>query len=85
MPQKDYVDFGKMTEVREIGRIAIEDKSAMSFMTADKIEEILFNEKGYIENNTFVTIHQMANVYSRPASKYEVRIDENSVDIQIDE
>ena len=53
-------------------------------VNADGIEEIIFKERGYIERNTFVTSHQMANVYSKPASRYEVRIDENSVDIQIE-
>ena len=84
MPQKDSPDFDKMWALRTIGRIAINDKEHVHMINSDRIEEIIFKEKGFIEHNTFVTSHQMANVYSKPASKYEVRIDENSVDIQIE-
>lgn len=84
MPQKDTDGFDRLNGIINIGRIAIEDKDNMTFLNADQVEQIIFKQKGYIESNTFVTSHQMANVYSRPSSKYEVRIDENSVDIQIE-
>lgn len=84
MPQKDSPDFLKMKELLTVGRIAIDGKEYPAMVNADCIEEIIFKEKGYLERNTFVTSHQMANVYSKPASRYEVRIDENSVDIQIE-
>ena len=84
MPQKDTDGFENLNGIINIGKIAIQDRENMTFANADRIEEIIFKEKGYIENNTFVTTHQMTNVYSRPVSKYEVRIDESSVDIQID-
>lgn len=84
MPQKDSPDFLKMEALLTVGRIAIEGKEHPAMINADGIEEIIFKEKGFIERNTFVTSHQMANVYSKPASRYEVRIDDNSVDIQIE-
>lgn len=84
MPQKDSPDFLKMEELLRVGRIAINGEEHPAMINADGIEEIIFKEKGFIERNTFVTSHQMANVYSKPASRYEVRIDENSVDIQIE-
>ena len=37
----------------------------------------------FIENNAFVTSHQLTNVYTKAVKRYEVRIDENSVDIQL--
>lgn len=84
MPQKDSPDFEKMRKLIAIGKIATADRESYSFMNADRMEEIIFKEKGFIEKNTFVTTHQMANVYSKPASRYEVRIDDSSVDIQIE-
>ena len=39
----------------------------------------------HIENNTFVTSHKMTNVFNNPFTKYEVRIDENAIDIQINQ
>ena len=47
------------------------------------IEKTLFNDFNFIEKNTFVTSHQMSNIYTDAQKLYEVRIDENSVDIQI--
>jgi len=35
-------------------------------------------------NNIFVTSHQTANVYTKPAAHYEVRCDDKSIDIQVD-
>jgi hypothetical protein len=53
--------------------------------TCDEIERIIFGKPFYIENNAFVTTHQLANVYTEGAKKYEVRIDATSVDVQISE
>lgn len=45
----------------------------------------MFGSPTYLNNNIFVTSHQIANVYTRPAAHYEVRCDEKSIDIQVDE
>ena len=83
MPEKDMYGFEKMYEIIRMGQIVSADRESFSINTADNIEKILFGTKGFIEKNTFVTTHQLANVYSKPASLYEVRIDDNSVDVQI--
>lgn len=83
MPEKDMVGFDKLYEIIRMGQIVSEDRDSYSINTADNIEKLIFGAKGFIEKNTFVTTHQLANVYSRPASLYEVRIDDNSVDVQI--
>ena len=83
MPEKEMYGFEKLYEIIRMGTIVTEDKDSFSLSTADSIEKILFGSIGFIEKNTFVTTHQLANVYSRPASLYEVRIDDNSVDVQI--
>ncbi len=44
---------------------------------------MIFGEPYFIEENSFVTTHQLTNIYTEPSTKYEVRIDENSVDIQL--
>lgn len=85
LPEKEMYGFDKLKEIIRMGTIATADKSSYSLNTADAIEKILFGTKGFIEKNTFVTTHQLANVYSKPASLYEVRIDDNSVDVQITE
>lgn len=78
--------FNNLYEIRRLGSIASNASLRhIQHYSSDDIEQIIFGRKFYLENNTFVTSHQMANVYSEPGMKYEVRIDDNSVDIQISE
>ncbi len=84
IPHPSTDGFKNLYEIRNLGRLATDVVSEhVKTYTCDDIEQILFGKKFFLENNTFVTSHQMANVYTEPGMKYEVRIDENSVDIQI--
>ena len=47
------------------------------------LEDLMFDDPNYLENNTFSTSHQSVNVYGLPEKCYEVRTEENAVDIQI--
>lgn len=80
LPHKDMDDFKKLREINRLGTLSKGWKS----WTCDQLENIMFGRSQYIENASYVTSHQMANVYLPQADyRYEVRIDENSVDIQI--
>ena len=84
MPHKSTDGFENLREIIKMGRIALKSPDTVSLKyTSDALEDILFGKKFYIENNTFVTTHQMTNVYTEPEKLYEVRIDEQSVDVQI--
>lgn len=84
IPHKDTVGYENLVEINKIGRIIIENcKGEYQYFTSDQIEKLIFGQSKYLEENTFVTSHQMANVYTEAGMKYEVRIDENSVDVQI--
>ena len=84
MPHKSTEGFDNLRELMRLGRIAIKypESTSMKY-TSDSLENVIFGRKFYIENNTFVTTHQMANVYTAPEKLYEVRIDESAVDVQI--
>ena len=82
MPDKDYEHFDDL-QAKNIGVIARERKEELTLKTAQEMEKIMFDDGHYLEHNTFVTTHQLANVYTAPSSKYEVRIDDKSIDIQI--
>lgn len=83
LPHKDTDGYENLYEINTIGNIAMRlDNSVLSY-TCDEIEEIIFGRKFYIESNTFVTSHQLTNVYTKASKKYEVRIDEKSIDIQL--
>ncbi len=84
LPHIDTDGYENLYEINTIGTIATRNSNNVSTYTCDQIEEILFGRKFYIENNTFVTSHQLANVYTKASKRYEVRIDEKSVDIQLE-
>lgn len=84
IPHKDTEGYYNLREINSLGRIIINTcQGEYKFFTSDEMEKILFGRTNYLEENTFVTSHQMANVYTETGVKYEVRIDENSVDVQI--
>lgn len=49
------------------------------------IEEMIWGNEIYLEENTFSTGHQMVNVYRKPERYYEVRSDDSAIDVQIHE
>ena len=46
-------------------------------------EDLMFDDPNYLENNAFSTSHQSVNVYGLPERRYEVRTEDNAVDVQI--
>lgn len=83
LPHKETDDYIYLDEINKLGKIASDMKNSVLLYTCDEIEDIIFGRKFYIESNSFVTSHQLTNVYSKASKKYEVRIDEQSIDIQI--
>jgi len=49
------------------------------------IEELVFGSKTYLEDNSFSTSHQLVSVYRKPEKRYEVRSEDNAVDVQVHE
>ena len=84
MPNTDYQFFSNMDAARMVGKLMFETGDCLSY-SCDALESVIFGQSGYIEGNTFITSHQATNVYSDCIEKYEVRIDENSIDIQMKE
>lgn len=84
IPHVDTDGYENLNEIQSIGSIANKKcRTDLSIINADVVEGVIFNDSAFIEKNTFVTSHQMANVYTDAQKLYEVRIDENAVDIQI--
>lgn len=82
LPHPDSYGYDNLVELNRLCGIANRKCQSVGVYNAEVIEKSIFGNNGYIEANTFVTTHQVANVYTRPSSLYEVRIDENAVDIQ---
>ena len=79
LPHRDMEGYSNLLEINRLGRLS----KGYGVVTCDQLEKIMFGRSQYIEQNAFVTSHQMANVYSQADYMYEVRIDDSSVDIQI--
>lgn len=84
MPEKNYELFPMLHELKKLGRIMISTR-CNEFYTSDEIEKIMFGKIHHIEDNTYVTTHQTTNIYSDPLAKYEVRVGEQALDIQIND
>lgn len=83
LPDKEMEGFENLYEIRRLGKIINKQINDVAIFTSNEIENVIFKDKFHIQNSTFVTSHQLANVYTQPTQKYEVRIDENAVDIQM--
>lgn len=84
IPDKDYQYFENMSAARRVGRLMFETNDCQAY-TCEKLESIILGRERAIESSTFITSHQMTNVYSECDEKYEIRVDENSLDIQMNE
>lgn len=83
MPDKSYKYFDQMEELKRLGLIM--DQNHCGYYSSGYIEKIMFGNEHYIERNTFVTSHQTTNVYSGYTTKYEVRMDEDNIDITVND
>lgn len=52
-------------------------------LKASDIEEILFNDKNYIENNSYVSGHDNVNVFGLSEMKYFIKANDTAIDIQL--
>lgn len=82
LPHPDSYGYENLIEINKLCGIANRKCSSVALFNSEVIEKAIFNKRDFIESNTFVTTHQVANVYTSVSGLYEVRIDENAVDIQ---
>ncbi len=61
-----------------------EIKPYVQQFTSAEVEQILFNQADYIQENSLITTHPKINVYGKPEKKYQVRCSDKAVDIQLD-
>lgn len=83
LPHPDSYGYENLIEINKLCKLAKNNKKETVVINSDAIEKTIFGSRNYLETNTFVTTHQLANVYSQAAGLYEVRIDDHSVDIQL--
>ncbi|MGB4407933.1 MAG: AAA domain-containing protein [Sphaerochaeta sp.] len=84
MPDDDTEDVTNLTLIKRVEHICKEQPVWNEKLSQD-IEEMIFGSRTYLEDNSFSTSHQLVNVYSKPEKLYEVRSEDNAVDVQIHE
>lgn len=82
MPDDDTENISNLRLVKRVEQLVKSTNTWMELFTPD-IELLMFGSSNYLENNAFSTSHQSVNVYGLPEKCYEVRTEDNAVDIQI--
>ena len=82
MPDDETENISNLFCVKHVERIIKQSQSWTESLTPD-LEFKMFGDSRHLENNAFSTSHQSVNVYGKPEKTYEVRTEDNAVDIQI--
>lgn len=81
MPDNDTEKVENLWLIKKVENL-FHNRDYSEFSSAD-MENLIFGSKQYIEDNSFSTGHQNVNIYTKPERIYEIRSDDNAVDIQI--
>ena len=82
MPDDDTDNIENLQLVKAVEYL-IKKTTTWTEVLTSELETMMFGCPNYLENNTFSTSHQSVNVYGLPEKCYEVRTEDNAVDIQI--
>jgi hypothetical protein len=84
MPDENTDNIGNLYQLNRLqGIIKYYLAGVCQTWKSAEIEQIIFNQDDYLYENTFATTHQSVNVYTKPEKKYEIRIEETAVDVQL--
>ena len=82
MPDDNTENIGNLHLVKRVEQLFKSSDSYVEFQTHD-LEQHIFGNAQYLEENAFSTGHQSVNVYRLPEKCYEVRSEDTAVDVQI--
>ncbi|OIK07422.1 AAA domain-containing protein [Bacillus sp. MUM 13] len=82
MPDDTTENIGNLTMIKTVENLCKKQPNWIEHESPN-IEEVIFGSNSYLEDNSFSTSHQLVNVYGKPEKRYEVRSEENAVDVQI--
>lgn len=82
MPDDDTENIDNLLLIKKMERF-IEESNDYSEYSSNNIEQLMFGKSNYLEENSFATNHQSVNVYGLPEQIYEIRSEDNAIDIQI--
>lgn len=82
MPDDNTENITNLRLVRRVEQLMHDTDAWNEFLSPD-LEDLMFGDPKYLENNAFSTSHQSVNVYGLPEKCYEVRTEDTAVDVQI--
>lgn len=82
MPDDNTENIDNLRLVKRVEQLVKASPAWSESLTPD-LETLMFGQANYLESNAFSTSHQSVNVYVSPEKCYEVRTEDNAVDIQI--
>ena len=82
MPDDNTENIANLRLVKRVEQL-VHDTGAWNEFLSPDLEELMFGDSQYLENNAFSTSHQNVNVYGLPVKKYEVRTEDSAIDVQI--
>lgn len=82
MPDDKTEKIENLKLVKRVENLIRSTGSWAGFLSPD-LENLMFDDSKYLENNTFSTSHQSVNVYGLPENCYEIRTEDTAVDVQI--
>ena len=84
MPDDDTAGIENLYQIKRLrGIIQYYLAGVCQKWSSAEIEEILFGAPDFLYENTFATTHQSVNVYTKPEKKYEIRVEETAIDVQV--
>lgn len=81
MPDDNTENIHNLTLLNKMKSIM--KKSNYQQYVSHELEKLLFGVETYLEDNSFATGHQLVNVYKEPQKRYEIRSEENAIDVQV--
>ena len=81
MPDEKTENVSNLILINNLERL-IEAHDCCIYDACD-IEELMFDSNTYLEDNAFSTGHQLVNVYGLPEKRYEIRSEDNALDVQV--
>jgi len=82
MPDDNTENINNLRLIKNVEKI-VKNSSAYSETRTQEIEKLIFGSPTYLEDNSFSTGHQSVNVYGLPEKCYEIRSEDNAVDVQV--
>jgi AAA domain len=82
MPDDATENVGNLDMIKRIEQLCKKQPDWIE-LESHYLEELIFGSNSFLEDNSFSTSHQLVNVYGKPEKRYEVRSENNAVDVQI--